>query len=84
MAERPPGPGAVCAYLAEHGINAAAEILEPGNEYKGEALPQKTRSHDADLLVMGVYSKKRLRASVFGGVTQHLLAQAELPLFFSH
>ncbi len=83
-ADRQPGPETVCDYLGAHGINASAEILKTGKKYKGEALLAKARDLGSDLVVMGAYSKKRLQESVFGGATQYMLANAEMPLFFSH
>ncbi len=38
----------------------------------------------ADLLVMGAYAQNRLRAALLGGVTRHVLAQAELPVLMAH
>ena len=38
----------------------------------------------ADLLVMGGYSHSRLRELVFGGVTEHVLRQAKLPVLMVH
>jgi len=38
----------------------------------------------ADLLVMGGYSRSRMREAVFGGVTRHVLRAAPLPVLMSH
>jgi len=38
----------------------------------------------ADLLVMGGYGHSRLREWVFGGFTEHVLADAPLPLLIAH
>jgi nucleotide-binding universal stress UspA family protein len=38
----------------------------------------------ADLLVMGGYGRTRLSELVLGGVTRHVLAEAELPVLISH
>ena len=35
---------------------------------------------DADLLVVGAYSRARTKQLLFGGVTRHILASAELPV----
>ena len=42
--------------------------------------------HDvrADLLVMGAYSRSRLREILFGGVTEHMLFETNLPVFMLH
>ena len=38
----------------------------------------------ADLLVMGTYAHSKLLQIVLGGVTSHMLAEAELPIFLSY
>ena len=38
----------------------------------------------ADLLIKGAYTQSRLRQMIFGGATSHILAAAELPVFFAH
>jgi nucleotide-binding universal stress UspA family protein len=42
------------------------------------------RDARADLLVMGAYSRSRLREILFGGVTEHMLFAANLPVFLLH
>jgi nucleotide-binding universal stress UspA family protein len=37
----------------------------------------------ADLLVLGAYSHSRMRQVVFGGVTEHMLDHAELPVLMT-
>ena len=82
--ERQPGPQLICDYLTTHGVVATAEILQTEKVYKGQQLLAKARDHGSNLVVMGAYSKKRLQESVFGGVTQYMLAHADMPLFLSH
>ena len=84
IAGQEPGPKAICDYLAAHGITATAEILQIQNLDKGQALLEKAREHGSNLVVMGAYSKKRIRESVFGGVTHYMLAHADIPFFLSH
>lgn len=38
----------------------------------------------AGLLVMGAYSHTRLREMVLGGVTQHVLHHAPIPVLLAH
>lgn len=79
-----PEPHQVAEYLAAQGIVATSEVLATGHAYKGEALLDRARELQSDLVVMGAYSKKRLQGSVFGGVTQYMLARADMPLFLCH
>lgn len=39
---------------------------------------------ESDLLVMGAYSRSRLRQSIFGGVTDFMLNRANIPIFMLH
>jgi len=39
---------------------------------------------ESDLLVMGAYSRNRLRERIFGGVTETLLFRSQLPVFAYH
>ena len=36
------------------------------------------------MLVMGAYTHSRLRQAFLGGVTQHILANATLPILMAH
>jgi nucleotide-binding universal stress UspA family protein len=36
------------------------------------------------MLVMGAYAHSPLREALFGGVTSHMLAHAELPVLMRH
>jgi nucleotide-binding universal stress UspA family protein len=70
-------------YLAIHGIHA--DLLEFGNpeETVGASLLSACRAFNADMLVMGAYSHSRLRQLILGGVTRHVLENAELPVLMS-
>lgn len=46
-----------------------------------EAVYRETRS---DVLLMGAYSRHRLRQLVFGGVTEHMLFKTEIPALMLH
>ena len=38
----------------------------------------------ADLLVMGSYSRSRMRERIFGGVTEHMLTHTKRPILTVH
>jgi nucleotide-binding universal stress UspA family protein len=69
-------------YLKHYGVNAAV-ITSRGRNEETELLEayKKTRS---DLLLMGAYSRPRFREVVFGGMTQHMLAKAKIPIIMQH
>lgn len=71
-------------HLAWHGVKATSETLNADQEEVGETLLAAARKMKADLIVMGGYGHSRVRELVLGGVTRHLLASADLPLFMAH
>ena len=46
----------------------------------GAGLLGAARDFGADLLTMGAYSHSRLRQLILGGVTRHVLENAEIPV----
>jgi nucleotide-binding universal stress UspA family protein len=72
------------AILAEHGIEATLHVLPVGTGVFGEALLGKAHALGADMLVMGAYTQHPWREVLLGGVTQHMLAHADLPVLLRH
>jgi nucleotide-binding universal stress UspA family protein len=56
----------------------------PAGRPPSEAVLDAVRDTRADLLVMGAYGRGRLSEIVFGGFTQRVLANTELPVFLLH
>lgn len=71
-------------YLAWHGLSANLQIFKPSGRSVGAALLKEANAINADLLVIGAYSHTRARQLLFGGVTQHFIAHADLPIFMAH
>ncbi len=71
-------------YLAWHGILAAAKPVAPSDASVGAALLLTAEDLGADLLVMGGYTHSRLRQLILGGVTRHIIGNAELPVLMNH
>jgi nucleotide-binding universal stress UspA family protein len=70
--------------LTEHGVEAELHVLPIGPGVFGETLLAKARELRADMLVMGAYTHSPWRELVLGGVTRHMLAHADLPVFMRH
>jgi nucleotide-binding universal stress UspA family protein len=85
--EEPPGDHGpadrLVRNLAWHGCTARSEQLRQGHEGAAATL-LKAAGERADLLVMGGYGHSRLREWVFGGFTQHALAEAPLAVLMAH
>ena len=71
-------------FLTLHGVSATERLIDPGTKRIGEALLGAAMEAKADLLVVGGYGRGRLRESLIGGVTRHLIAHAGLAVFMVH
>ena len=69
--------------LAWHNVAAGAERLKTSPDGAAATLLAGIAGR-ADLLVMGGYGHSRLRQWIFGGFTQHVLADAPLPVLIAH
>jgi nucleotide-binding universal stress UspA family protein len=80
MASPPPLP----AIFGAHDIDA--EIFQVGSDDLPirAALLQQATALRADLLVMGAYAHSPVREMILGGVTRHVLAEAEIPVLLRH
>lgn len=81
-----PGPSAeqLIRYLQRNGI--AADLMQVGLDDRntGEAILTAAQSLGCDLLIKGAYTQSRLRQMIFGGATQHVLANADLPVLLAN
>ena len=82
--EELPGPKLSHArnYLAHWGVEAETHRSR-GRDVTREIL-EAYREHECDLLVMGAYSRSRLRELILGGVTHDLVTEHDLPVFALH
>jgi nucleotide-binding universal stress UspA family protein len=71
-------------YLALHGIRCTERVIVRSAKSTGEVLLDAAMAGGADLLVVGGYGHGRIRESLIGGVTRHVIAQARLPVFMVH
>jgi nucleotide-binding universal stress UspA family protein len=77
---RGPTAEGIQAYLRWHEITAEATMFKPQTREVGAGLLGAARDFGADLLVMGAYSHSRLRQLILGGVTRHVLENADIPV----
>ena len=80
---RGPAADALAGYLALHGIQVEIATFRPLDRAVGRGLLTAAREFGADLLAMGAYSHSRLRQLILGGVTRHVLENAELPVLMN-
>lgn len=72
-------------YLAWHGIHAKLMVIGGGS---GKTSAQNIMNHaaecDAGLLVMGAYTRSKLRRLIFGAVTAEILENCAIPVIMAH
>ncbi|MFZ1814610.1 MAG: universal stress protein [Rhizobiaceae bacterium] len=69
--------------LDRHGIRAQIVNQPSGGIPIGEAIENRITESAADMVVMGAYSKSRLRELLFGGATRTLLSSMPVPVLLS-
>lgn len=82
--KRRPNGEDLLTYLFCHDITATLSIIDTRARSVPQALLDSARGIDADLLVLGGYSRHRLREVIMGGVTRYLLAESDIPLMMVH
>jgi len=60
------------------------ELVRTRGRNVEKEIEQAYRAAGGDLLVMGAYSRHRIRQLVFGGVTEHMLFNTEVPALMLH
>jgi len=81
-----PGPSAeqLVRYLRCNGIIAEPMTVGLDGRNTGEAILATAQSLSCDLLIKGAYTQSRLRQMIFGGATQHVLANATMPILLAN
>lgn len=71
-------------YLRSHCISATYLQIDRDARSTGGTILHEARKLDADLLVLGAYGHGHLSEMLVGGVTDHVLKHADLPLLLVH
>lgn len=71
------------ANLGRQGIKASIDVSYAGSG-PGEAILARMLKEGCDLLVMGGYSRSRLREMLFGGASRDVLRETWVPTLLSH
>jgi nucleotide-binding universal stress UspA family protein len=72
------------AYLSSHEVRARLETFDAAATEVGQGLLKTARDAGADVLLLGAYGHSRRRSLVMGGVTQHVIDHARLPVLLIH
>ncbi|MSO65098.1 MAG: universal stress protein [Alphaproteobacteria bacterium] len=71
-------------YLSCHGVTAETVDIHDVRGGRGHALVRGAQQAGCDMMVMGAYTRSRLRHLVFGGATSEVLVQSGIPVLMSH
>jgi len=74
----------IALHLARHGARVEARTTVADHIATGDVLLNEVADRGADLLVIGGYGHPRLRETMFGGVTRHILESMTVPVLMSH
>ena len=76
--------GLLSTFLARHGIRVEIDVLSKSLPRVSDVILRHAKDKKSDLIVMGAYGHSRLRESILGGATRHMLEQADVPVFMAH
>ena len=79
---RGPKSSQLLAYLKHWDIRAKA--VRTKGHAEGREMMQAYKDTRSDLLVMGAYSRSRLREVVLGGMTEKMLWESQVPVIMQH
>ena len=74
----------VAAFLRRHDVDATVQRIAAPDIAAGELLLSQAADFGADLIVMGAYSRPRITALIWGGVTRVMLSSMTVPVLMSH
>jgi len=76
--------GALCLWLARHGVRAEISVLAKTEPRVSDVLARFCRDRGCEAVVMGAFGHSRLREAILGGTTRGMLASVPLPLLLAH
>ena len=78
-------PGAdLAGWLSHHGCKVTVQEYVTGRHPVSEAILTRGRELGADLVVMGAYGRSRWNERFFGGTTESMIKQTEMPVLLAH
>ncbi len=71
-------------YLSLHRPNATVDVVKSNGGRVGKLLIDKAAEKDGSILVMGAYSHLRWKERIFGGATEYVLHNTDMPVLMAH
>lgn len=75
-----PGGDSLAEYLQWHGISSRIVTVDGNVLSAGPMLLEQVKEAGSDMLIMGAYTRDRMRRVIFGGVTGEVLAHMPVPV----
>jgi len=72
------------SFLAHHGVRTGISKVLPREERTGTALLSASAEIGAQMMVMGAYTRSKLRQLILGSVTGYVMQHATLPVLLCH
>jgi nucleotide-binding universal stress UspA family protein len=78
-------PGAdLATWLSHHGCKVPVQEYVTGRKAVSQAILARAAEHAADLVVMGAYGRSRWNERFFGGTTESMIKQTDIPVLLAH
>ena len=77
------GAAQLAVSLGWRGLAVETKVLEEGGGPVGSELLKACEENGTDFIVMGAYTRSRLRQWILGGVTSYVLKNAEIPVLMT-
>ena len=77
-------PQDLADYLKSHEIHAETLMPWINNTSLNSVILSSAKKLDTGLIVMGAYGHSRMREMIMGGVTAHMLKNADIPVLMMH
>lgn len=74
----------IALHLARHGVKAETQQTVTSEISVGDAILGEVADGGHDFLVMGCYGHSRLRETILGGATRHMLEHMTVPVLMCH
>lgn len=74
----------LAGYLRYHGIVAHRSRITTAGESVSRRILAVAADNEATMLLMGAYTHSRIREFLLGGVTQHMVRHATIPVLLTH
>jgi nucleotide-binding universal stress UspA family protein len=80
-----PGPGGeeLGQALERHGMNVSFRMAFGRQKRQGQSFLKEAVDAEVDLLLKGAYTRSRLRQTMFGGATRHIILNSPLPVLMA-